>query len=226
MAIGFLSLAIRTAGDPFAAIPALARAVRDAEPNAGIESMLPMDRLVFSSLARQRFYAVLLAVFAGVAALLAAIGIYGVLAYAVVQRTREIGIRMALGAQRAQVLALVLRQGAILTAAGIAAGLAGAVAATRLLQGLLFGITPLDPQTFIVVALLFGLVATIALLPACAPRDRRRSDGRAAQRIGARHERRPGSIAACAVSNQAHPRSQTESGPATSEWRASCARVS
>jgi predicted permease len=167
VAIGFLSLAIRTAGDPLAAIPALGRAVRDAEPNAGIESMLPMDRLVFSTLARQRFYAVLLAVLAGVAALLAAIGIYGVLAYAVAQRTREIGIRMALGAQRAQVLALVLRNGLILTAVGIALGLGGAVAATRLLQSMLFGVTPLDPQTFIVVSLLFGLVATVAsYLPA------------------------------------------------------------
>jgi ABC-type antimicrobial peptide transport system permease subunit len=109
----------------------------------------------------------MLSVFAGVAAILAAIGIYGVLAYAVVQRTREIGIRMALGAQRAQVLRLILGRGAMLTAIGIALGLAGAAVGTRVLQDLLFGITPLDPQTFIAVSLLFGLVATVAsYLPA------------------------------------------------------------
>jgi ABC-type antimicrobial peptide transport system permease subunit len=109
----------------------------------------------------------MLSVFAAVAGILAAIGIYGVLAYAVVQRTREIGIRMALGAQRAQVLALVLRHGLILTAIGIAAGLAGAAAGTRLLDGMLFGITRLDPLTFGAVSLVFGLVATVAsYLPA------------------------------------------------------------
>ena len=167
VAIGFLSFAVRTNGDPVALIPSSARLVRDADPNVGIESMMPMQRLVAGSVARQRFYAVMLSVFAGVAAILAAIGIYGVLAYAVVQRTREIGIRMALGAQRAQVLRLILGRGAMLTAIGIALGLAGAAAGTRVLQDLLFGITPLDPQTFIAVSLLFGLVATVAsYLPA------------------------------------------------------------
>jgi ABC-type antimicrobial peptide transport system permease subunit len=141
--------------------------VRAVDANAGIESLLPMEQLVAGSVARQRFYAVMLSVFAGVAAILAAIGIYGVLAYAVVQRTREIGIRMALGAQRAQVLRLILGRGAMLTAIGIALGLAGAAVGTRVLQDLLFGITPLDPQTFIAVSLLFGLVATVAsYLPA------------------------------------------------------------
>jgi putative ABC transport system permease protein len=106
-------------------------------------------------------------VFAASSTLLAAIGIYGVLAYAVVQRTREIGIRMALGARRAQVLVLVLGNGLILTAVGIALGLGGAVAATRLLQSMLFGVTPLDPATFAAVSLLFGLIATVAsYLPA------------------------------------------------------------
>jgi ABC-type antimicrobial peptide transport system permease subunit len=109
----------------------------------------------------------MLGVFAGVACLLAAIGIYGVLACAVAQRTREIGIRMALGAQRVQVQALVLRSGAFLTVAGIALGLAGAAAGTRLLQGMLFGVTPLDPTTFVATPLLFGAVATLAsYLPA------------------------------------------------------------
>jgi putative ABC transport system permease protein len=162
MAIGFLSFAVRTRGNPEAAAPAVARVVRAVDSSVGIDAMIPMERLVASSVARPRFYAVLLGVFAAVAGLLAAIGIYGVLAYAVVERTQEIGIRMALGAQRSNVLALVLRKGAILTAAGIALGLAGAVAATRLLQTMLFGVAPLDPVTFAAVSLMFGGVATLA----------------------------------------------------------------
>jgi putative ABC transport system permease protein len=162
MAIGFLSFAARTRGHPASAAQAVARIVRSVDANAGIDAMIPMERLFASSVARPRFYAVLLGVFAAVAALLAAIGVYGVLAYAVVQRTQEIGIRMALGAQPAQVLALVLRTGAILTGLGIGLGLVAAAAGARFLQGMLFGITPLDPRTFAAVAALFAGVATIA----------------------------------------------------------------
>jgi putative ABC transport system permease protein len=161
-AIGFLSFAIRTGDAPASVIPAIRRLTGSVDPNIGIDALVPMTRLVASSMARQRFSAVMLGAFAGVAAVLAAIGIYGVLAYLVVQRTSEIGIRMALGAQRAQVLALVLRKGLILTAIGITLGLIGAVAVTRVLQGMLFGITPLDPQTFLGVAVMFGLVTTFA----------------------------------------------------------------
>lgn len=140
----------------------MTRIVRAVDSNVGIDAMIPMDRLVASSIARPRFYTVLLGVFAGIAGLLAAVGIYGVLAYAVTQRTREIGIRMSLGAQRRNVPALVLRQGAILTALGIALGLAGAAAGTRLLQSMLFELAPLDPLTFGAVSLLFTVVATLA----------------------------------------------------------------
>ena len=129
---------------------------------AGIDAIAPVDRLVANSVARQRFYAVMLAGFAAIAALLGAIGIYGVLAYAVVERTREIGIRMALGARRGQVLGAVLGRGVLLAVAGIAVGLAGATAVTRYLQSMLYGVTPLDRGTFLVVALAFAAVAALA----------------------------------------------------------------
>jgi predicted permease len=160
--LGVLSFAIRTRGEPDTVMSAVRQIVRAVDPNAGIDALIPVEQLVSTSVARPRFYAVLLAVFAGVAGCLAAIGIYGVLAYAVVQRTQEIGIRMALGAQRAQVLALVLRNGLILTAIGIVLGLAGAAAGTRVLEGMLFGITPLDGRTFAAVSVLFAVVALLA----------------------------------------------------------------
>lgn len=103
----------------------------------------------------------------GVAGLLAAIGVYGVLAYTVVQRTQEIGVRLALGAQRGQVVALVLRTGLALAAVGVSLGLVGAVAGARYLQGMLFGLEPLDPTTFAIVGVAFAAVAALAsYLPA------------------------------------------------------------
>jgi putative ABC transport system permease protein len=166
-ALGLLSFSLRTHGDPAPAIPLVSRTVRAVDPNAGIDVIVPLERLVASSVARPRFYAVTFSVFAAVAVFLAAIGAYGVLAYAVVQRTQEIGIRMALGAQRAQVLALVLRRGLLLTIVGVGLGLAGAGVSTRYLQSLLFGITPLDASTFAVVTLAFSAIAGLACyLPA------------------------------------------------------------
>jgi putative ABC transport system permease protein len=164
---GFLSFGVRTRGNPAAAMPDVRRVVRNVDSNAGIDAMHTMDHMVGYSMARQKFYAVLLGIFAGVAGLLAAIGIYGVLAYSVVQRTQEIGIRMALGAERGQVLALVMRRGITLAAIGISVGLISAFAGARYLQSMLFGIEPRDPATFVTVAAVFAIVAmAAAYLPA------------------------------------------------------------
>ena len=166
-AIGFLSFAVRTSGDPAALVPAVRAVIRTLDPNIGIDAILPMERLEASARARERFYAVVLGVFAGVAALLAAIGVYGVLAYAVVQRTQEIGVRMALGAQRGQVLAMIMRKGLMLTLLGVTVGLAAAAGGARYLESMLFEVKPLDAWTFTIVAVSFTLVAALAsYLPA------------------------------------------------------------
>lgn len=166
-AIGFLSFALRTSDAPSLHVPAVRAAINTIDPNIGIDAIAPMTALEASAIARERFYAVMLGVFAGVSALLAAIGIYGVLAYAVTQRTREIGVRIALGAARLQVIALVLRRGLLLTLSGVAIGLIAAAALSRYLQSMLFEIQPTDATTFIAVAAAFSTVAIAACyLPA------------------------------------------------------------
>ncbi len=167
LAFGFLSFFVRTDRDPATLMPTVRSIVNQVDSAAGIDVMLPMEQLVASSLTRQRFYAILLGLFAAIAAALGAIGIYGLLAYTVGQRTQEIGIRMALGAEHSAVLRLVLHRGIVLTTAGIVLGLAGAAALTRYLSGMLYDLTPLDPTTYAVVAMLFAAAALLAsYLPA------------------------------------------------------------
>ena len=123
-----------------------------------------MEQLVADSVARQRFSMTLLSAFAGLALALAAVGIFSVMSFLVAQRTHEIGIRVALGAQGRDIIRMVVRYGMGLALAGVAAGLAGAFALTRLMSGLLYGVSPTDPVTFAGVALLLASVALLACL--------------------------------------------------------------
>ena len=167
IAFGFMSFGVKTRNDPAAIIPSVREVVRAVDANASIDAIHTMDEMVGYSTARQRFYAVLLGIFAAVAGLLAAIGIYGVLAYSVVQRTQEIGVRMALGAERRQVMTLILRRGIAVGGIGIAVGIAGAFAGATYMQSMLFGIEPRDVTTFAGVAVGFAIVAIMAsYLPA------------------------------------------------------------
>jgi predicted permease len=154
--------AVRTHGAPGSVVADVRGVIRQVDARAGLFNIATMEQLVSNSVSRPRMYAVLLGVFAGVAMMLAAVGIYGVVTYAVAQRTREIGIRVALGAQHSEVVHLVLRRGLALTAAGMVLGLMGAAAVTRYLVGMLFDLTPLDATTFLMVSLMFALVATLA----------------------------------------------------------------
>ncbi len=163
----FMGLVIRTAGDAAAFAPILRREVQALDKDQPVYNVRTMDDVVANSLGTRRVSMQLFAVFAGAALLLAAIGIYGVMAYSVTQRTHEIGIRMALGAQRSDVVALVIRQGMMLTVIGVVVGVAGAFALTRLIANLLFGVAATDPLTFVAIPLLLLFVALVACyLPA------------------------------------------------------------
>ena len=155
-------LAVRTTGDPSRLAAAVRRELRAVDKDLPIRDISTMEQILDREVFNHRAEALLLAIFAALALLLASVGIYGVLAYMVAQRTGEIGIRMALGARPANVLIAVAGQGVALSALGIAAGTATALAVTRLLSKLLFGITATDPLTFASVAALLLLVSALA----------------------------------------------------------------
>ena len=166
-ALNFPLVAVRTNGDPRAAVPFLRAAVAGTRPGAAAEHVMTMDALLSNAVAEPRFYAVLVACFAALAFLLAACGVFGLLSYNVAQRRGEIAIRMALGAQRGDVLALVVRQGAALVASGTVIGLAGAAASSRILESFLYGIAADDRVTFVAAPLVLVAVALVACyLPA------------------------------------------------------------
>jgi len=164
---GFMALVIRTAGDPASIAPAVRREVLSLDKDQPIYNVRTMKDVVVQSMGTRRASTLLFTVFAGAALILAAVGIYGVMAYSVTQRTQEIGIRMALGAQTGDVLRLVIRQGILLTLIGVAVGLAGSLGLAKVIASLLFDVPATDPATFLGVPLLLILVALIACyLPA------------------------------------------------------------
>jgi putative ABC transport system permease protein len=163
----FMTLVIRTDREPAAIAPAVQREIRTIDPNQPVSDVRTMNQVMSESVSRSRFNTLLLGLFAGLATLLSAVGIFGVMNYSVALRTREIGLRLAVGAQPRQVLLLVLRQGLLLTIVGVGLGLVAAFALTRLLSGLLFGIGVVDTTTFTTISILLVTVSLLACyLPA------------------------------------------------------------
>jgi predicted permease len=158
------TISIRVRSDPLSVVPALRAAVRAVDPEQPIASITTMGAALSEFMAPRRFNALLLGAFAALAAILAAFGLYGVISYIVVQRTREIGIRMALGAERGDVVVAVLRQGVRLAVAGVIPGVAGALALSRVLSGFLFRVESRDPVVFAAVPLLLIVVAVVAVM--------------------------------------------------------------
>jgi putative ABC transport system permease protein len=158
----YMFLVVRAQSDSLSLMPSLRNAVQSLDKNQPVYRVATMEQLLARSVAARKFSLLLMALFAALALALSAIGLYGVLAYAVTQRRREIGIRMALGAQRNDVLKMVAKQGMALALIGIAVGLSASFALTRLMKTLLFGVSPNDPLTFTVIALLLVFVALLA----------------------------------------------------------------
>ena len=162
-----MTLAVRTSGEPQQLVKTIRQEVWALDPNIPITGVQTMEQILETVTVQRRFNTILLGIFAAVALVLAAVGIYGVLSYSVTQRRHEIGIRMAMGAQRRDVLRLVIGQGMKLTLVGVLIGLSGALALTRLMEKLLFGISASDPATFLAAVFLLPIVALMACyLPA------------------------------------------------------------
>ena len=179
-----MDIVVRTSQADSSGLDAMIRrTVHEIDAQQFMPTITPLSQLVSQTLSQTRFNTALLGAFAAVAILLAAVGIYGVIAYNVAQRTKEIGIRMALGAQQRQMLTMILRQSLTMAAIGIGVGLMGAFAATRLLSALLFGVGATDLTTYLAVILLLGTAALLAGLLARASRHESRSRDRSENRM-------------------------------------------
>jgi putative ABC transport system permease protein len=159
---GTVMLIVRAAGDPNKLVAAASKAVWDGDPEAAVSTIATMDQALSEVVSRPRFNTLLLSVFSILALILASVGLYGVMSYAVAEHTREIGIRLALGAQASDVLKLIVGQGLVLALVGVVVGVAGAFGLTRLMAKLLFGVTPTDPTTFVGVSALLIVVSLLA----------------------------------------------------------------
>lgn len=159
----YLFMAVRTAtSNPLNLLPAVQNAVWSVDKNVALSNTRTMEDIIARSVANRKFTMLLLTTFAGIALILAAIGLFGVLSYSVLQRAREIGVRMALGARRMDIFTLIIREGMLLTAIGIVIGIGGSIALTRLIAGLLFGVTPTDFSTFAVLSVFLAAIAFVA----------------------------------------------------------------
>jgi putative ABC transport system permease protein len=168
-AFGMMTFVVRTTGDPSRLAPAAVRIIRDIDPLLPVSAVRPLDEVFAESIARPRLTAVAMSTFAGAALLLAALGVYGIVAYSVSQRSREFGIRVALGARPGQIIKMVLGQNLRIVVIGLALGVIAAIPATRLLRGLLFQVGPNDPATFIAIG---AMLATVAMVAAYLPARR------------------------------------------------------
>jgi putative ABC transport system permease protein len=177
-----MTFVLRTESQPEILVGAVREAVKSVDANQPLSAAESMDRVIANSVAPRRFQMMLLGLFALLASVLAAIGIYGVIIYSCSQRTREFGIRIALGAGRQDVLSMVVRQGIKLALMGVGLGIGGALALTRLLSSLLYGVKPTDPLTFFVASFVLTVVALIAsYIPA-------RRAGKVDPTVALRHE--------------------------------------
>jgi len=163
----YMSLVVRTVGDPSSLTSGALAEIHELDKNLPLPEAEPMTAVYSASISARRFNTLLLSIFAGIATVLAAIGIYGVISYLVTRRTHEIGVRIALGAEARNILTLIVGRGLLLAIFGVVIGLAGALAVTRVLAKMLFGVTTTDPATFVgVSALLIGIVLVACYVPA------------------------------------------------------------
>jgi putative ABC transport system permease protein len=157
-----MNLLVRTNADPLSIVPAVRQQVLSVDSNQPVYNARTMEQVINESIAPRRFAMLLLTIFAGVALLLAAVGIYGVMSYSVTQRTHEVGVRIALGATVTDILKLIVGQGMLLVLAGVGIGLLVALGLTRLMSSVLFNVSATDPVTFVALALLLAIVAFVA----------------------------------------------------------------